>query len=220
MNYHIFILFQKHIKYKCLIFIEDIYLLFFSFQPDVPLRPIMSYQHSPLLGISKFLNDFLAKLYLRVARKTTYISGIDVIRQLEQYQSQGRFSETTQFVIFDVTDLYTMIPRDGALDALASFLSKTLKNSRIGNINIDTIIRLARLVLDNNYFAYNEKYYRQTRGGAMGSPFTMVLANIYMFEWEQTLIRYQENHQELYGRSVELFEKSTLKRKISFDAIF
>ena len=160
----------------------------------------MSYERSPVLCVSTFLNDFLAKLYLRVARKTTYISGIDVIRQLEQYRDQGRFSNHTQFVIFDVTDLYTMIPRNGALDALARFLSKTLKNGRIGNINIDTILRLARLVLDNNYFAYNQKYYKQIRGGAMGSPFTMVLANIYMFEWEQTLIQHQQHHQELYGR--------------------
>lgn len=160
----------------------------------------MSFERSPILPISKFLNDFLAKLYLKAARKTTYISGIDVIRQLEQYRNQGRLTKYTQFVTFDVTDLYTMIPRDGALEALAKFLSRTLKNSRIGNINIDTILRLARLVLDNNYFIYNQKYYKQIRGGAMGSPFTMVLANIYMFEWEQTLIQHQQYHHELYGR--------------------
>ncbi|CAF1551244.1 unnamed protein product, partial [Adineta ricciae] len=36
------------------------------------------------------------------------------------------------------------------------------------------------------------------RGGAMGSPFTMTLANIYMFEWEQSLIEYQKAHNEIY----------------------
>ncbi|CAF1619484.1 unnamed protein product [Adineta ricciae] len=35
----------------------------------------------------------------------------------------------------------------------------------------------------------------------MGSPFTMTLANIYMFEWEQSLIEYQKAHNEIYGRS-------------------
>ena len=34
----------------------------------------------------------------------------------------------------------------------------------------------------------------------MGSAFTQVLANIYMFEWEQDLIQYQEKHQGIYGR--------------------
>ena len=49
---------------------------------------------------------------------------------------------------------------------------------------MDTIIRPARIVLDTNTFAYNDKYYKQIKGGATGSPFTMVLANIYMLEWE------------------------------------
>ncbi|CAF5107482.1 unnamed protein product, partial [Rotaria magnacalcarata] len=51
-------------------------------------------------------------------------------------------------------------------------------------MTIDTITRLARLVLDTNCFVYDNKYYQQIRGGAMGSPFTMTLANVYMWEWE------------------------------------
>ena len=63
-------------------------------------------------------------------------------------------------------------------------------------------MKMARLILDNNYFAYNDKYYKQIRGGAMGSAFTQVLANIYMFEWEQDLIQHQTLHNEIYGRLV------------------
>jgi len=36
----------------------------------------------------------------------------------------------------------------------------------------------------------------------MGSPLTMTLANIYMFEWEKPLIAHQRLHKELYGRYV------------------
>ncbi|CAF3946577.1 unnamed protein product, partial [Rotaria magnacalcarata] len=169
----------------------------------VPLRPIMSFKGSPAINISKFLNALLAPIYLRVARKTTYISGTDLIRQLENYNKSGRLQQTTLFIIFDVTDLYTMIPRDGALHALAQFLIKYSKNRKIGNLSIDTILRLSRMVLDTNYFAYNAKYYKQIRGGAMGSPFTMVLANIYMLDWEQKLIADQESDKELYGRYID-----------------
>ncbi len=129
--------------------------------------------------VSDFLNELSARLYLR---RTTYISGIDVIRQLEQYKNSDRLSKTTHFVTSDVSDLYTMIPRKDAIKALARFLSKHSKNGAIGNLKIDTILRLARFVLDNNCFAYDTKYYKQIRGGAMGSSFTMVLANIYMLE--------------------------------------
>ena len=36
----------------------------------------------------------------------------------------------------------------------------------------------------------------------MGSSFTMTLANIYMLEWEQSLIEHQTMHNEIYGRYV------------------
>ena len=46
------------------------------------------------------------------------------------------------------------------------------------------------------------KYYQQKRGGAMGSAFTQVFANIYMLEWEQDLIKHQASKHEIYGRFV------------------
>ena len=93
-----------------------------------------------------------------------------------------------------------MIPRDGALAALGRFCLKHSNNGKITNLTVDTILRLSRLVLDTNCFAYNNKYYKQIRGGAMGSPFTLTLANIYMLEWEQSLINHQHANSELYGR--------------------
>ena len=100
----------------------------------------------------------------------------------------------------DVTDLYTMIPRDGALNALARFCLRNSIQNKIGTFTIDHIMKLARMILDTNYFAYNNKYYKQVKGGAMGSAFTQVLANIYMYEWEQDLIKHQSARKELYGR--------------------
>ncbi|CAF4365211.1 unnamed protein product, partial [Rotaria sordida] len=73
----------------------------------------------------------------------------------------------------------------------------------IGNLKVETIIKLASIVLDTISFAYKNKYYRQIKGGAMGSPFTMVLANIYMLEWEQKLIQHQNRHHEIYGRYID-----------------
>ena len=93
-----------------------------------------------------------------------------------------------------------MIPRNGALHELERFLCKYSKQGKIKNTTIDTLMKMARLVLDTNCFAYEDKYYQQIRGGAMGSPFTMTLANIYMLEWEQSLVQHQKLHHELYGR--------------------
>lgn len=143
-------------------------------------------------------------MFNRITKETTFINSIDLVRQLEHYRNSGRLSSTTLFVTFDVTNLYTMIPRDGALFTLQKFLSKYAENRRIYGMSIDTITRLARLVLDTNCFVYENKYYQQIRGGAMGSPFTMTLANIYMWDWEQTLVEHQKSQHELYGRYVYL----------------
>ena len=128
------------------------------------------------------MNNLLASIYLKAARETTFINDIDAIRTLEKYVADGYFTVTTKFIICDVQDLYTMIPRQGGLEALMRFLEKYSEKGRIGTLSMHHILRMARLVLDTNCFAYNNKYYKQTRGGAMGSAFTQVFANIYMLE--------------------------------------
>ena len=153
-------------------------------------------------GVSHFLDLLIRPIFDRVAKETTFIDSIHFVRQLENYRDSGRLLPTTSFFTFDVTNLYTMIPRDGAIFALQKFLSKHADNGRIHRMTIDTITKLVRLVLDTNYFLYENKYYQQIRGGAMGSPFTMTLANIYMLEWEQALIEHQKTHNEIYGRYV------------------
>lgn len=162
--------------------------------------------NAPATLISKLLNDILAPIYISVARETTFISSLDVIRKLESYGKDGRLKATTYFITIDVNDLYTMIPRDGALHALARFCLKNSIQNKIGTFTIDQIMKLARIILDTNCFVYGNKYYMQIRGGAMGSAFTQVLANIYMYEWEQDLIKHQSIRKELYGRLVETLD--------------
>ena len=146
------------------------------------------------------MNDLLAPIYLKVTREYTFINDIDVVRKLEQHAAHGQIISATKFITIDVENLYTMIPRQGALEALARFCIKHSKQGKIGTLTLDHIMKMARVILDTNCFAYNRKYYRQIRGGAMGSVFTQVLANIYMFEWEHDLILYQQQHNGIYGK--------------------
>jgi hypothetical protein len=176
----------------------------FFFEIGTPLRPIVSSMYAPATGISHFLDQLLRPLFNQVARQTTIINSIHFVRRLEFYRDCNRLLPTTMFVTFDVTDLYTMIPRDGALLILQDFLLEHATNNRINGTTIDTLMKMARLVLDTNCFVFENKYYQQIRGGAMGSPFTMTLANIYMLKWEQPLIEHQKFHKEFYGRYVKI----------------
>ena len=168
----------------------------------MPIRPIIAGIRAPTTLISKFLNGLLAPIYLKVACETTFTNSVQVIQKLEKYTASGYLRPTTKFITADVKNLYTVIPRDGGRVALMRFLQTHSKHGKIGTLSIDHIWKLARLVLETNCFVYNNKYYIQVRGGAMGSAFTQVLANIYMLEWEQELIQHQKARNEIYGRFV------------------
>ncbi len=71
---------------------------------------------------------------------------------------------------------------------------------KVKGIPIDAIRKLARIVLTENVFVYEKKFYRQVLGGAMGSAFTLTLANIFMWKWEKELVRRQTDSNEIYGR--------------------
>lgn len=73
-----------------------------------------------------------------------------------------------------------MLPQEESLQILADFLRQH-NCEQINGISIGTIIELARIVLKENIFVYGNKFYRQTMGGAMGSAFTLTLANIFMW---------------------------------------
>ncbi|CAM4983924.1 unnamed protein product [Rotaria socialis] len=58
---------------------------------------------------------------------------------------------------------------------------------------------------ENSYFVLQlpglePKYYKQTRGGAMGSACTQVLADIYVRKWESDFVQKQQQENELYFR--------------------
>ena len=97
---------------------------------------------------------------------------------MDKYVQDGYFPSTTKSINVDVTDLYTTIPRQGVLGAPALSCVRHSKRGKIGTLTIDHMMEIARLILDANCFAYNNKYYRQICGGAMGSTFTQVLVNI------------------------------------------
>ncbi|CAF3880665.1 unnamed protein product [Rotaria sp. Silwood1] len=167
-----------------------------------PLRPILNTIHAATKKISQFLDKLIRPLFDRFVRQTTFVDGADLLDQLQKYIQKGYFNSSTLFITFDITNLYTMLPQEESLATLAEFLH-THNCQRVNGLSIDTIIKLARVVLQANAFIYNKKFYRQIIGGAMGSPFTLTLANIFMWKWErQTILPKLPSH-ELYGRYID-----------------
>ncbi|CAF1463262.1 unnamed protein product [Adineta steineri] len=121
----------------------------------------------------------------RLARDTTITSGSELIKKL-----------------YNVVDLYTMIPQTEGILAIRRMLDY-LNVKQVDGLKIETIIRLGRFVMQNNYFQYNNQFYHQVRGGAMGSPLTMTMANCYMYFFEQKIVKQIQNSGGIYVRYID-----------------
>ena len=94
-----------------------------------------------------------------------------------------------------------MIPQKEAVLAIYEFLGRH-GYRKVRNLSINTIKVLFLHVSENSYFVLQlpgqkPKYYRQVRGGAMGSACTQVLADIYVRKWEESLAQQQKQQHEL-----------------------
>jgi hypothetical protein len=156
-------------------------------QEDIPVRPIENTMRAPTRNISKFLDEILRPIFNDKCKTTTIIDGAQLITELLKHTNKGLIKSTTLFCTFDIHNLYTMLPQDEALNILMELLHAH-GYKKVKGINLDIIRKLASKVLKDNVFAYGKKIYKKTTGGAMGSSFTLTLANIFMWKWQKKFI--------------------------------
>ena len=148
------------------------------------MRPIVSFCGYPTYQLSKYLTTILQPL-------------TDISRH--KLQSTENFINTIKTVqiphdhklmSFDVKLLFTSIPLQLALDC-----TETAINNSTFKLPLPTngIMDLLNLCLTSTYFQYNSKHYKQLHGTAMGSPVSVVVAEIVMQSIEeQALATYKQ----------------------------
>ncbi|CAF4546395.1 unnamed protein product [Rotaria socialis] len=105
----------------------------------------------PTTGISKFLDKLIRPIFDKHARSITIIDGVDFIQRLEAYATSGYLKPKTYLYMFDITDLYKMLPHEESLDILIEFLLQQ-GYEKFRNIPIDTI----RKYVDDIFFTSND----------------------------------------------------------------
>ena len=98
-----------------------------------------------------------------------------------------------------------MIPQQESIVAVCEMLGQNRINKVNGEIPINTVRTLFKHVLENAFFVLQlpgqeAKYFKQVRGGPMGSECTQVLADVYMRKWEKDFREKQILEGELYFR--------------------
>ncbi|CAF3372163.1 unnamed protein product [Rotaria socialis] len=152
--------------------------------------PSMSPDLNPIENVWKLLKMNLARKNLR-----TYKSLVSAIKK--EWKAFPKDLTTNL-----VQNLYAMLPQDESLDVLTEFLTQH-GYYKVQNIPIDAIRKLARIGIKENVFTYENRFYRQIIGGAMGSAFTLTLANIFMWKWEIELVKRFKSTNEIYVRYID-----------------
>ena len=137
------------------------------------MRPIVSFCGSPTYQLSKHLAKTLKPLADASDHKLQSTENfIDAIKTVQ-------IPNNHRLVSFDVKSLFTSIPLQLALDCTGTLLQQTADDTPLPLPN-DKIMDLLKLYLESTFFQYNGRHFKQLHGTAMGSPVSVVVAEIVM----------------------------------------
>lgn len=140
-----------------------------------PGRPIVSDCGSETYQTAEFLDYYLNPLSTKhpaYVRDTYHF--IEIVRNL-------RVSEEFYFFSMDVDNLYTNIPILAGIECVSNIFWAYPDPKRPD----DELLKLLEINLTRNDFMFNDKFFLQIKGTAMGKKFAPAYANIFMANWER-----------------------------------
>ena len=139
-----------------------------------PGRPIVSDCESDTYRISEYVNHFLYPLSIK---HPSYVKDTpDFLRKLSDIKPDPQ----SLLITLDVESLYTNIDNHAGLESV----KQAFQNNPDLERPTPEITRLLSLMLKNNDFSFNNEWYLQVGGTAMGKKFAPNYANIFMAKWE------------------------------------
>ena len=157
---------------------------------NCPLQPIVSACGTSTYNLAKYLTTIL-KAY--TGHTSSFVKDS---KDLTDKPKTIEIQENEEMVSFDVSALFTSIPVDQALEVInrlfikhqtdLEFKSKVRKAwYEVGDhLDREDVMALLKIVLNNCVFSFQDQFYKQLHGAAMGSPCSPVVANIYMEYFE------------------------------------
>ncbi len=145
--------------------------------------------------------NFLQPFYFCAAQSTTFYSGSEAIQEIEIYVKNGFLQSTTHFVTIEMKDCEMNFNHEQLIVIFERFLHDYVchQPTAVG-LSLKTILSLIQLILQMQYFIYDNKLYQQTKGAGSDLSITKLLVDIYLFYVQQDLIEVLREKREVYGR--------------------
>uniref|UniRef100_A0A8C5LSF6 Reverse transcriptase domain-containing protein n=1 Tax=Leptobrachium leishanense TaxID=445787 RepID=A0A8C5LSF6_9ANUR len=144
-------------------------------QQNPPGRPIISGIDSLTCHLSHYIDGYLQPL---VQKTESYLR--DTNHLLEEL-AKVIWEDGLCMATVDVASLYTSIPHLKGVDEVTKCL---VKDGSLVPAQIFFLAEAMKFVLKHNYFWFENTFYLQVCGTAMGTRFAPGYANLYMHSWE------------------------------------
>ena len=140
-----------------------------------PIRPIISATNSPLYNISKFFTQLLTK---NLKKPSTLVDNSLILKEkINNLQIAPDFT----IISLDVASLFTNIPEYLVYKAIEK---RWIQLYNKINMSCTEFLNIVKFILNSNYFQFNQKFYHQIFGSAMGNPISPILSDIVMEDLE------------------------------------
>lgn len=93
-----------------------------------------------------------------------------------------KLEEDDHLASLDVKDLFNNVPVENAIKLTLEKIGQSEKFCQ-SNLTEDDLRKLLELCLNNSYFTFNDKFYKQTKGMPVGSVLSPLLADLFMDEF-------------------------------------
>ncbi|XP_067848012.1 uncharacterized protein [Heptranchias perlo] len=170
----------------------DFYCLPKIHKANIPGRPIVSGNGTLCENLSGYVEGILKPIV-----QGTPSFCCDITDFLQKLSTHGPVEPGTFLTTMDVSALYTSIPHDDGIAATASVLNTNNSQSP------DAILQLIRFILDHNVFTFDNQFFTQTHGTAMGTKFAPQYAKIFMHKFEHDFFTAQDLQPTLYTRYID-----------------
>ena len=97
----------------------------------------------------------------------------------------GNIPENAILVTADIVGLYSNIPHNAGLKALSNMLEAREHKA----VSTEDLVKMARFVLENNYFEFKGDAKKQTSGTAIGTKFALLYECIFMDDLETKFLK-------------------------------
>lgn len=150
----------------------------------ISMRPICSNVNVPNEHLAKYLVETLKNYPIDFGYnvKNTF-ELVDKIKEIKLKRGEILGS-------FDIVNMYPNIPADEAI----TIMEKHLIQKNAPNHIVKTCVAIAKLCMEQNFFQFRGKYYKQTFGLSMGSKISPFLANIYISNMEEQIKNNNKNN--------------------------